>query len=359
MAEFMQPSTWTPSTISLPFDSSYFTSVGWSESVWTFGDVPMLNITLRPYTPFERNKSFADTSPYTAVQSVNASTFSSVGWSSDVWNLSARPTLTTTLNPYVPFEYKNSFRDFGRYALITDVDSRKKASYESVTWDMERVWVIKEGATRPRLVKRVAVNLGVPLTHSMTYRYVVPSLDGTMNYKGKTWVLQDTFHRYPDPAPKGTAGQVITYTIPESDLEVLYTDKEGKEKELIWFASGVSDELGAGGYSNYREEKTRSVTVSNKMAATVNFYFTEARYIPSVMYRVNISTPEGIVGVSAFTPDTSPIHFTTNGIDIYGLLTTKVGSEFASHIHVAMPDGIKALLLHGEYELEEIFNEEE
>lgn len=271
------------------------------------------------------------------------STFTQYGFQPTVWTTNS----DTSLPVLLPHGYRVFDITINSTNRVSPILSKIKQTYLNYNWDMERVWTITNGYTLPRLVYRVPADLGEGLTHSMTYFYVVPDLEGTMNYKGQTWKSKGAFFRFPDPPLKGTAGQQVTYTIPESDLKQTIDHKEDGIVDLIWFASGVRDALGAGGFASYQKEKTRTVTVSTSMSATVNFYFTQPHMIPSVAYKVSISTPEGILDTTAISGrEYSVIRFSVGANALMSLILVDRDDDLATQIRVSTPDGIKALRLY-------------
>lgn len=226
---------------------------------------------------------------------------------------------------------------------------RKKVTYENANWDMERVWYIKEGFETPRLVYRAEGNLGTPLTHNMTYMYVVPHVKGTMNYMGLTWRYRGTFFSFPSPPANGELGQEVTYSIPKSAMQHRINNEQDGVIDVVWFASGVRDVDGAGGFSGYNDQSTRTITVGNIASATVNFYFTQRKYIPTTNYKASISTPDGIVDLLVKSPNASNITFTIEPDFNLGLILVPIDDDTATQIRVATPDGIKSLKAYNEY----------
>lgn len=284
-------------------------------------------------------------------QSTSMSTYTSRGWSTVIWEIidNNTPTFTGKKISIWDKPYQAS--------AITPSASMMSNTYLNHDFDMERVWVINEGNGHPRLIYRSSdLDLGIPYTHQMRYQRVIPSLEGTMNYLGITWKSLGSFYRYPDPPAPGTDGQVVEYEV--GNLEhTVFAPEQNKNILVKFFASGVRDVDGAGGFSAYNNELVRRVVVTGDASAQVNFYFTEPKFLPSLNYKLSISTPSGIVDIiGSDNASAYPIRMQYNGI-ILGLPTTTLDDPKATNIHVVTDEGIQAFREYVEYSIgDSIYN---
>lgn len=226
---------------------------------------------------------------------------------------------------------------------ISSGEAKTEAPYIASNYDVVRVWHVEVGYKYPRLLYRARAELGTAYTHNMSYVYVVPHVNGTMNYRGISWKSKSTYFIFPKPPAKGTPGQTVTYSIPDSDLQQTIFHKDDGQVDLEWFASGVRDVEGAGGFGGYTNERTRSIKIMDNASATVNFYFTQPKWIPRLNYKVSISTPDGIVDVAITDKNQSALKFTVNSQITLGLATVPVDDDNATQIRLAMPESIQAL----------------
>lgn len=227
---------------------------------------------------------------------------------------------------------------------ITEQQAKQRQTYENLTgWDMESDWYIKEGISYPELIKRSSdINWGTPGTHYMTYRYVIPHVDGTAQWGGVKWMHQKMFYQYPNPPAVSPIGTQVTYEVGNLEQRI-FVDRENKEVDLVFIFSGIKDFKGAAGYAYYTDEMVRTVEVHPERAAVVNFYFTEPKYLPTTNYKLSVSTPEGVVDALVVAEsNVSPIRFVADTGEIWAIPLVDTDDEKATPIHVSTDDGIKA-----------------
>ena len=284
--------------------------------------------------------------PITEQQARTLSTYTSNGWSELLWTTNN----DTSYPKLIPGGY-STFEGINSGVKISVGQAKQKQTYTSLTdWDMESDWYIKEGVSYPELIKRSSdIDWGIPGTHSMTYRYVIPHVDGTAQWLGVKWMHQKMFYQYPIPPASSPIGAQVTYEVGNLEQRI-FVDRENKEVDLVFIFSGVSDFKGAAGYAYYTDELVRTVEVHPERAATVNFYFTEPKYLPSTNYKLSVSTPEGVVDVTAVAESNySPIRFVADTGEIWGIPLVDIHDEKATPVRVATDDGFKAFKQYEEF----------
>lgn len=282
----------------------------------------------------------------TRSQAKNLQMYLDMGWQASTWQAtSSYPTLVKGTSGLLP-----TVGSFNGSVTLDRAQYKYVITYETIGWDMEGYWTIdKEGELYPRLIRRAFVDFGIPLTHNMNYVYVIPHINGTMKYMGSTWKSKGPFFSFPSPPAQGVLGQEVTYSIPDSDLNARIVHDEDGEIDVVWFASGIRDLDGAGGFGSYNDQKRRTITVGGKASATVNFYFTQPHLIPTVNYKVSISTPDGVVDVRAVSKEMSALKFCVDTNIQLGIALVEPNSSKATKIRVAMPEGIKAFEVYTKY----------
>lgn len=279
----------------------------------------------------------------TLSESQNIQTFYDNGWK-NIW------VMGSDKFPYIDLTQKYEIdMSIVSNRRITFIQAKTPTTYSLNNWDMERVWVQNEGLDLPKLVYRVKADLGTPLTHGMNYIYVVPHIKGTMNYMGLTWKSRGAFFRFPSPFPVGTLNQEVTYSISNEDLEHRINDNIDGVIDVKWFASGVRDVQGAGGFSTYNNSRTRTTKVNSQSSALVNFYFTQAKWIPSLNYKVSVSTPDGIADIAVTYKQNAGIRFSVSSLIELGIPTIPIDSNTATQVRVSTQDGVKALQSWSKY----------
>jgi len=284
--------------------------------------------------------------PITEQQAKTLSTYTSNGWSESLWTTNN----DTSYPKLIPLSY-SIFEGNILGTKISIEQAKQKQTYISLTgWDMESVWYIKEGVSYPELIKRSGdINWGEPGTHFMTYRYVIPHVDGTAQWGGAKWMHQKMFYQYPIPPAFSPIGTQVTYEVGNLEQRI-FVDRENKEVDLVFIFSGVSDFKGAAGYAYYTDELVRTVETHPERAAVVNFYFTEPKYLPSTNYKLSVSTPEGVVDVAAVAESNlSPIRFVADTGEIWGIPLVDIHDEKATPVRVATDDGFKAFKQYEEF----------
>lgn len=235
---------------------------------------------------------------------------------------------------------------------------KRKSTFNN--WDFERVWVIDDGVSTPRLIHSGEEGyLGEPGTHAKSYVLVKPHVDGTMNFDGATWKYIDTFFRYPEPAPYGEIGEVVAYSITNQEKKLKIAHPETEEIVPVTFvASGIRDRDGAGGFAYYRPETYREVVVQEDISARVNFYYVEDKYFSKGGLSLSICTPDmGVIKAQVNQAGDDPIRVQIKPNEIISIPTVSVDDELATTVRVMTPNGIQALQAHiesgGKWEMEE------